>query len=190
MKIQLTNRDKAIIEFLKNNKCADTESLSNIFFKGSVRATQNRLKKLCDNGYIKYFRPSIIEKNIYYYKHKHSSYKHAIKVTQFISELYKLNIEILKIKTPFKVGNMIADSLIICKINEDIKILFVEVELQKYFNLSKYEELYYSRAWKGVLPVFPNIVVITDKRVDINNKFNIIKIDTEFNNIEEFILKL
>lgn len=60
----------------------------------------------------------------------------------------------------------------------------LEVELTKFFNLEKYEELYYSRAWKEVFPIFPNIVVVSDKKVKTNNEFNIINIDTEFKNVE------
>mgnify|MGYP003292503775 CR=1 FL=1 len=55
-RVKLTDRDVKIIDFLKNNKCADTQTLSNIFFKGSLRSCQHRLKKLCDNGYLKAFR--------------------------------------------------------------------------------------------------------------------------------------
>lgn len=100
------------------------------------------------------------------------------------------DIEILKIKTPFKCHNIIADSLIICRVHDEVKILFVEIELTKFFNLKKYEELYFSRKWKEVLPSFGSIVVVSDKRVDTNNKFNIIKIDTQFKNIEELIMRL
>ena len=174
-RVKLTDRDIQIIEFLKNNKVADTTTLSNIFFNGSLRSCQQRLKKLVDNGDLKFFRENILSQNIYYVKKKPSSWKHAIKVTQFIAELYKLNIEVLKVKTPFKCGNMIADSLIICRINGDVKILWLEVELTKFFNLSKYEDLYYSRKWKEALPNFGSIVVVSRKKVKTNDKFNVIK---------------
>lgn len=190
-RVKLTDRDIQIIEFLKNNKCADTQTISNIFFDGSLRSCQHRLKKLCDNGDLKSFRENILSQNIYYVKKKPSSYKHALKVTQFIAELHKLGIEILKIKTPFKCGNLIADSLLVVRINGDVKILWLEVELTKFFNLSKYEDLYYSRKWKEVLPNFGSaIVVVSDKKVKTNDKFNIIKIDTDFSNIEDLMLKL
>ena len=189
-RVKLQNRDLEIIDFLKNNKCADTMTLSHIFFNGSLRSCQHRLKKLTDNGDLKSFRENILSQNIYYVKKKPSSYKHALKVTQFISELYKLGIEVLKIKTPYAIGNMIADSLIVCRVNGDVKILWLEVELTKFFNLSKYEDLYYSRKWKELLPNFGSIVVVSDKKVKTNDKFNIIKIDTDFSNIEELLLRL
>lgn len=189
-RIKLTDRDVKIIEFLKNNKCADTETISHIFFNGSLRSCQHRLKKLVDNGDLKAFRENILSPNIYYTKKKPTSYKHAIKVTQFIAELHKLGIEILKIKTPYAIGNMIADSLIVCRVNGDVKILWLEVELSKFFNITKYENLHYSRKWKEVLPNFGSIVVVSRKKVKTNDKFNVIKIDTDFSNIEDLILKL
>lgn len=186
-RVKLTDRDLKIIEFLKDNKVADTQTLSNIFFNGSLRSCQHRLKKLTDNGDLKSFRENILSQNIYYIKKKPTSYKHALKVTQFISELHKLGIEVLKIKTPYAIGNMIADSLIICRINGDVKILWTEIELTKFFDLSKYENMYYSRKWKEVLPSFGSIVVVSDKNVKTNNTFNITKIKTDFSNIEDLL---
>ena len=189
-RVKLTDRDINLIEFLKENKVADTNTLSTIFFNSSLRSCQHRLKKLVDNGDIKAFRPDILSQNFYYVKKKPTSFKHALNVTQFIAELHKLGIEILKIKTPYKCGNMIADSLIICRINGDVKILWLEVELCKFFNISKYETMYYSRKWKEVLPTFGSIVVVTDKKVKTNNTFNIIKIKTDFYYMEDLLSHL
>ena len=190
LKCRLQARDEEIIEFLNNCKCADTKTLSNIFFGGGLRTAQLRLQKLQCNDYIKAFRPGLLEQNIYYVKHKPKSYKHAIKVSQFIGELYKLGIEVIKYRVPYKISNIIADGLFVIRFNGEVKILFLEVELTKYFNLTKYQELYYSRAWKDVFPIFPSIVVASDKKVELDNKFNIIKIDTDFENIQDLILKL
>ena len=190
LKCRLQARDKEIIEFLNTCKCADTQTLANIFFNGGLRTTQVRLQKLKCNDYIKAFRPGLLEQNIYYIKNKPKSYKHALKVTQFIGELHKLGIEIIKYKVPYKISNIIADGLLVIKINGDVKILFLEAELQKYFNLTKYQDLYYSRAWKEVFPIFPSIVVVTDKKIETDNKFNIVKVDTEFKNIESLLISV
>ena len=64
------------------------------------------------------------------------------------------------------------------------------MELTKFFNLSKYEDLYYSRKWKEVLPNFGSIIVVTDKKVKTNDKFNIIKIKTDFSNIDDLLRHL
>lgn len=190
LKCRLQARDEEIIEFLKSCKCADTKTLSNIFFGGGLRTAQLRLQKLQCNDYIKAFRPNLLEQNIYYVKNKPTSYKHAIKVSQFIGELYKLGIDVIKYRVPYKIGNIIADGLFVIRFNGEVKILFLEVELSKYFNITKYQELYYSRAWKDVFPIFPNIVVVSDKKVELDSKLNIVKINTDFENIQDLILKL
>ena len=126
-RVRLQPRDNEIIEFLKNCKCADTFTIHNIFFKDcKIRTTQIRLQKLEEAGYIKSFREDILKPKIYYVKNKSKSYKHAIKVSQFIGELHKQNIEILKYKVPYKIGNIIADGLLVIRVNEDVKILFLE----------------------------------------------------------------
>ena len=64
MRVRLQDRDLKLIEFLNNNKCATTETLSHIFFNGSLRACQHRLKKLNDIGEVKAFRENILTQNI------------------------------------------------------------------------------------------------------------------------------
>lgn len=190
MRVKLTDRDRAIIEFLKLNKCADTESLSHIFFSSSLRACQNRLKKLVDFGSIKAFRENILTQNIYYVRRKPVSYKHALKVTQFIAEIHKLNCEIVKYRVPYKIGNIIADALFIIKSDNKVVPIFLEVELSKFFDLEKYQNLYYSRVWKEVFPTFPKILVITDKKVKNDSKLDIIKIDTQFSDMQNLIFNI
>ena len=46
--IRITDRDQAIIDFLVEVKCADTQTLCAMFFNGKLRAAQIRLKKLVE----------------------------------------------------------------------------------------------------------------------------------------------
>ena len=172
--MRLTQRDIDIIEFLKRVVVADTQTILKIFFKeASLRTCQARLKLLVDNKHIKCFRENILEQNIYFISKKPSSYKHKIIFSRLIGEMYNQDIEIIKYKTPLKLHNIIADGFIIYRQNDQEKMAFIEVELTKYFDLKKYEDLYYSRAWKQNFIDFPGILVITDKKVKTNNKFDI-----------------
>ena len=83
------------------------------------------------------------------------------------------DIEIIKYKTPLKLHNIIADGFIIYRKDDQERMLFVEVERTKFFDLKKYEDLYYSRKWKQNFLEFPGILVVTDKKVKTNNKFDI-----------------
>lgn len=49
---------------------------------------------------------------------------------------------------------------------------FIEVYRNDYFNLKKYEDLYYSRAWKQSFEQLPQILVIADEKVKVNDKFD------------------
>ena len=172
--MRLTQRDVEIIEFLKRVVVADTQTLLKIFFpNASLRTCQARLKLLVDNKHIKCFRENILEQNIYFISRKPTSYKHKIVFSRLIGEMYAQDIEIIKYKTPLKLHNIIADGFIIYRKDDQERMLFVEVERTKFFDLKKYEDLYYSRKWKQNFLEFPSILVITDKKVKTNNKFDI-----------------
>ena len=172
--IRFTERDFKIKEFLKDVVVADTETIHKIFFQNaSLRTCQARLKLLVDYKFIKAYRSDILSQNIYYLNKKPSSYKHKIVFSQLLGILTDQGIEILKYVTPLKVGNVIADGFIAARIDGEVKIYFVEVELTKYFDLKKYQDLYYSRKYKEKFPVMPSILVITNKSVKTDNKLNI-----------------
>lgn len=171
--IRLTERDLKIKEFLKDVVVADTETIHNIFFSNaSLRTCQARLKLLVDNKVIRAFREDIFSQNIYYLK-KPSSYKHKIVFSKLLGKLHKENIEVLKYVTPLKISNIIADGFIAIKVNGETRLYFVEVELTKYFVTKKYIDLYYSRTYKEKFPVMPDILVISDKKVNKDAKLNI-----------------
>ncbi|MCU9808383.1 replication-relaxation family protein [Paraclostridium sp. AKS46] len=183
-RIVLTDRDKEIIQFLKDFKCATTATISNMFFNSSLRPCQRRLKYLCEHGYINSYQENVITEKIHYVGRKPINLKHALILSEFIAKLKINNIEILKYKVPFKIENLIADAFIAIKKDNKNYIYFVEVENTKQFNLSKYEQLYYNRAWKDVFPVFPGIIVISDRKVNKNDIFNIIDIKLDLSNFK------
>lgn len=170
MKVKLQQRDLDLIDFIKNVVVADTDTLYKVFFKDtcSLRTCQERLTKLTNAGYIKRWRNSHFEEYIYYINKKPTSYLHKIKFSQLIAKMKEQNIEIIKYKTPLKFFNIIADGFLVYKDN-GLKMAFIEVERTKYFNEEKYNQLYYSREWKKNFNEFPDIWVITDKNIKINN---------------------
>ena len=170
MKIQ--ERDLQIIDFIKRVVVADTSTIHKIFFSNcSIRSCQKRLQKLEEGKYIKSFRETILDQKIFYINRKPSSYKHKIVFSKLIGEMTSQGIEIIKYKTPLKLHNIIADGFIIYK-TDTVKMAFVEVERCKNFNIKKYEDLYYSRAWRSNFEQFPGIIVASDKKVNTNDKFD------------------
>lgn len=177
MNIKLQQRDKDIIEFLKNVIVADTTTLYKIFFSDccGLRTCQERLTKLVKTGYLKRFRETYFNEYIYYIHKKPTSYLHKIVFSQLVGKLKEQNIEIIKYKTPLKLFNVIADGFIVYKSN-GIKMAFVEAERTKYFNEDKYNQLYYSRKWKEYFNEFPEVWIITDKIVKVRNTHLNIKV--------------
>ena len=188
-RIILTDRDYKIIEFIKDFKAATTSTIADMFFP-SLRTAQRRLKYLVEHGYIKAYQEHITLEKIYYINKRPSQLKHSLILSSFIAELKKANIEILKYKVQFKLGNTIPDCLLVLRYNNKNYIYLVEVENTKAFNVKKYEDLYYSRAYKDKLPAFPSIVVISDRTVKKSDKFDVIDIKLDFSNIDKFIDKL
>lgn len=172
--LRITERDNQIKEFLKKVIVADTNTISILFFNGSKRATQQRLKLLCDYRHLKCFRENILSQNIYYLNKKPSSYRHKIVFSNLIGKLKEQGVEVIKYVTPLKIGNVIADGFICINVHGENKIYFVEVELTKFFNLDKYLDMYYSRSYKDKFPVMPSILVITDKKVNKDDKLDIV----------------
>lgn len=180
----ITDRDMKIKEFISEMGVVDTKTLSIIFFNSSLRSCQNRMKKLVDINYVKCFRENILSQNIYYINKKPKQWKHKIVCSQLIAYLIQQNVEILKARCPFKISNVIVDLLLVARINEELKIYYVEVERTKQLDIDKYLKLHYSRAYKNYFPFEPSILCITDKRkVPSEKALNIIKTDMKFTNL-------
>ena len=180
----ITDRDRKIKEFLKEVGVADTKTISILFFNDGIRRCQQRLKILTDHNYINFFREGIPGQNIFYTGRKPKNWKHKIIFSQLLAQLKSQNIKILKYRTPLKVGPVIADGFIAVNDKGENKIYLVEVERTKLFNINKYIDLYYSRKWKELFPVFPGILVITNKKVEKYNKFNIITCKLDLSNLK------
>ena len=187
--IKIGRRDEEIKQFVQNTGCCDTNTIASIFFNEGIRNCQKRMKQLTENGFIKVFRPSIFEQNIFYVKTKPRNWKHKIVFSQLIGELYRLNIEVLKYKTPYKLKNCIADGIVVIRIDDEIRIYYVEVELSKKLNQDKYIKLHYERAYKEAgLPFEPSVLVITDKNINADNTvLDIRKVNLKFENLLEVI---
>lgn len=180
----ITERDKKIREFLLEVTVSDTKSLSILFFDGSLRACQSRLKKLVDIKYIKCFREGIPGQNIFYVNRKCINYKHKMAFAKLLAKLKQQNIEVIKYKCPLKIDYIIADGFIAIKKENFVELYLVEIEITKKFNLNKYLDLYYFKKYKDKFPVMPNILVITNKQVNTDDSLNIKKCKLDLSDLK------
>ena len=93
-RIVLNDRDEKIIEFLKEYKCANTSTLATIFFNGSKRPCNRRLKNLREHGFINSSQEFVCLEQIHYVGKKPTQLKHSTILTNFIAKLHKNNINI------------------------------------------------------------------------------------------------
>jgi hypothetical protein len=185
------DRDREIVEFIKEFKCVNAELTRDIFFPGcSLRVAQNRLKILHDNKLIKKFRRTQVDPYVYYYKVKPQQVEHNFLLVKFIAELKKLGSEILKAKKHMTIDNVIADGFIAFSMNGNNYIALIECENTKKFNYQKYFDLYNSGAWTEFFPSFPLIIVVTNKEVEESSLFKVIRLNSNFDNLENLIINL
>ena len=186
-RIVLTERDNNILEFLQIYKCATTSTLANIFFNGSKRPCSRRLKHLREHGFINSSQEFVCLEQIHYLNKKPTQLKHSTILTNFIGLLYLNNVEVLKTKVEYSIEHLRSDMLLVCKINEKTQIFFIEVCNTKKFDIKKYIKLKESLKWKNTFPIFPNIIVISNKPVDNHKSLNIITLDLDLNNFNRLI---
>lgn len=179
-RIILTERDNQIIEFLNLYKCASTSTISKLFFNNSLRPCNRRLKHLREHGFIKSSQEYVSTEKIHYINKKPTQLKHSCLCSEFASKM-KLENNILKEKIEYKIGNVRADILLI---NDIPEIYLIEVCNTKSFDLNKYLKLKNSLVWKNIFPIFPTIIVISDKEIKTSNELNIIKYDLGLNKKE------
>lgn len=183
-RIILTERDKQIIEFLNLYKCATTSTISKLFFNNSLRPCNRRLKHLREHGFIKSSQEYVSIEKIHYINKKPTQLKHCCLVSELIAQIHKIGATILKSRLEFKVGNVRCDLFIALNYNNKNHIFFVEVCNTKKFDLKKYIKLYDSMSWKEYFPIFPQLLVISNKEVDKNKRFDIININLQFEDLD------
>ena len=188
--MKITERDLKIVEFLDIVGVADTSTINKMFFNNSVKACKNSMKPLYDFKLVKRLdRIYINQEYIYYTKKKPKQLEHKLLFSRFVAELKHNGAEIIKIKCPLKISDVITDGFIVYKVNGTTRMALVEVENQKSFksNMSKYKNLYRSMVWKEYFNVFPNIIVVSNEREIKIDGLNLIFIKKDFSNINRIL---
>lgn len=169
--IVIQERDQAIKEFLIEVGISDTKTLHTLFFTNtSMRNAQKRLSQLVSIRFIKAYRENVISQNVYYVRQKPKNIAHKIIFSRLLGELKRQDIEVLKYKCPYKISDVISDGLIVIRIKNQVKIYFCEGEISKKLDIAKYEQLFYSSAYKEKFPVMPSILCITDKKQETEHE--------------------
>lgn len=188
----LQARDKKILEFIEKFKVATTSQIEKEFFikhKQSARLARRRLKKLYDAKLIKRERSHINYEYVYYFE-KPKQIRHQVLVVGFYQAVKKHG-KIIEFTPEKGMGGIRPDA--VCKIakNNHLHLFCIEVELSNNgFNQDKYEQFYISREYKKWFPVFPKVIIVSDKKINVTpSKIKYIQISTDMEGIESIFNK-
>jgi hypothetical protein len=177
----ITKRDKLMLAYLQEYKCAHTSTLRE--FYPDLRTTQRRLKALYENHEVGRARDNINAEYIYYLI-KPKQLRHSVLLTDFLREFSRI-ATIESCKPEVTIGNIRADALIGYKRKGVRHLAFVEVQISNAaLDIQKYEKLYYSKEWEKKIPLFPSIIVITDRKIP-DTKLQVIRINEDLSNLKE-----
>ena len=142
----MQERDIKILEFMSQVRYCTNENIQDVFFQGlNHNVCYRRLNYLIDCKLIKRAYYRYMNKNIYvYYLDKKPSkriLRHELIITQFLVYLYQQGYEILSFEKSTNVSNVIPDAIVKFKVNDKMKYLFLEVQLQPQDCIRKYRNI-------------------------------------------------
>lgn len=187
----MTDRDLDILNFIQEVKLATTKNIQDLVFNDVSRTVASRrLNYLVDYDYLKRIRVKELNNAYMYYLDKKPKHLvHELIGTSFYVALVNAGYDIIRFARNKKIGNCIADIVIITEFESKEKVFFVEV--QRHFNhitkcTDKYKSLYYSSDWKDIFSEFPTVVVISDlKYLPRYKEFEVIKLKTDFSDLSK-----
>ena len=165
-RILMTDRDYAIIEFIKEFKCVSTTTLTRLFFKSQATA-ERRLKKLVEAKKIHRTRDSVISEYIYYIKKRPTNIKHSLIISDVYSKLMtEQSIQLIKYKREyelkFKSKSLRTDLMAIIKSNDKLIPILIEIDLTKKYK-DKYSEYIAQGYYQQKFGAKPEVLVISDR---------------------------
>lgn len=180
----ITPTDQKVLDFLEVFNCATTSQLTKLFYntvKYPYNKSRQRLKILHDDKYVKRDRNDINMEYVYYLR-KNNQFRHSLILTEFYIQLQELaEIDSFEIEQPY--GNIRPDGMCICGYRGFTHYFFIEAHISNNkFNQDKYISYYGSLEWEKYFDVFPKVVIISDKKVDLkptNLKFTQIQTSCE-----------
>jgi hypothetical protein len=122
-----------------------------------------------------------------YYMNKNNQFNHSLILTEFYVRLHEKGVEIDSFQVEQPYGNIRPDGMCICGYKGFTHYFFIEVHISNNkFNQEKYISYYGSLEWKKHFDVFPKVIIISDKKINLqptNLKF--IQIQTNFEDINK-----
>ena len=190
----MTDRDKAIVQFINEYELCTKEHIKELFFpECHANVCMRRLKKLAEDELINRFK---YNGNVFvYYASKKPSKRlinHDMYITDFIVKMIKQGYEIIEFKKSFTIGNIISDAYIRYKDQEGTtRHLVLEIQLHNKVEdcILEYTDfkniiLDNRKDWNSI----PRIICITDMKDRIELKgLKVLYDTTDMLNINEVL---
>jgi hypothetical protein len=175
----ITQRDQQIIDLIELTGAVKTSHIQRLFMKNKSQGkviAERRLKSLYSLGMVHRTRAFINTEYIYY--KKKTLLEHKLALTELYIALLDLPGEILKFEVEKQIGDIRPDALCDYLYQNNVYQFFIEIHLAKApFNQQKYEDFYSSGKYREIYKVFPRVIIVSDRQVDIKaSKIRYIKI--------------
>lgn len=190
----ITSRDLQAVEFINEFGAATTEQIRQLFYEmgedgkpigQSYTVCKRRLREIIKDTNIKRKKGPVTNQYIYYVGSPTQRWHKALR-TELYCRLKKMEGDLKLFEVEYALPGVKADAFFAYSYGGKGYLYFVEVELSnKGLDVAKYERLYLSK--DHPFPVFPGILVISDKKIKANTKLKIIRVGTDFSNMEAIL---
>ena len=197
----ITDRDRNIINYIDKVSYATTKNIAELFFNNGSKnyyiVALRRLNQLVSYGKLfstsAYIGKSGRPITMFYIKNKpdKKNMKHALSLANFSAELIKNDVDIISMEKEYYASKSVrADALYKVIYNNKKRLFLVEFDITKKFTITKYEYFYSSGEWKDNFKKFPRIVSISDEKSPEGSSLNIIRLNSNLNNINKLLQNL
>lgn len=173
----LTTRDFEVVEFVRQFKIADTDTIAALFFP-SRDACYKRLRQLVVANHLARYRDSMNNQYLYYVKPP-KQLRHSLLVSRFYGSLASMS-SVAKFSIEPRCGQIRPDAAFIYDSGHGPQVGLLEVEISnKGFDWGKYERFFASNDYLQYMTALPAVYVVSDKPV----QGNVIQINTSLKNM-------
>lgn len=179
----MTERDKKVIEFIRDFGAADAKQIYRLFFKDvTYQRAQSRLTAIFNEKETGiHRREDKLYTGCYLYFEKDSQLRHKQLLVEFYINLLEGPGKIREFENHYSIGDIRPDAYTAYQMDDKVFLFFVEVQISANpLDVKKYETLFDGDEWQKELPAFPRIIVISDRKYKINSKLKFIQIKTDF----------
>jgi hypothetical protein len=171
--VLLQSREQQLLDFIETFQAASASQLQQLFYTGmkpdsARKKAQARLKMLHDNGYLKRARSDLNSEYIYFQK-KTQFIQHQLLLVDVYLVFSRMKGKLIEFSPEVVMGDIRPDAKIIFDDGQLTHFILVEIHRSNTFNQEKYEQFYLTKAWKLYFPVFPKILIVSNKRITLQS---------------------